>query len=190
MASCTSRTLPFGPTRTALPSFVTRSLLPLGAGPPLIGVGLAAFLECELAAVDPRTFCRDRSDTGAVVPVVVVMGRVPGVVVVTGRAPPGFPAGLAAGCGAGRGAGAACLGGGGGGAGFLSVAAPAMLPNPRNTARIVAVETFLMVLLRIVIVIVSSFLSQSLGLRHVPAARMYYSTLLTFPFVKVTFISL
>ena len=47
-----------------------------------------------------------------------------------------------------------------------------------------------MVLLRIVIFIVSSFLFRSSVPRHVPAARKPYSTLLTFPLVKVTFMSL
>jgi hypothetical protein len=107
------------------------------------------------------------------------MGCAPVVVVVMGCAPtPGFPAGPAgwdaglagcaagrAGCAAGLAGCAAGLGGGGAGADFLSLAALAMLPNPRSTARIVAAETYLMALRRIGIVIVSSFLSQSPGPR-------------------------
>jgi hypothetical protein len=80
----------------------------------------------------------------------------------------------------------------GAGAGLLFSGELAMLPNPRSKARMIAAERFLAALQRIDIVIVSSFLfliSVS-GPRSTPKAQTLYSTLLTFPLFKVTFMSL
>jgi hypothetical protein len=98
-------------------------------------------------------------------------------------APPEFPAGLAAGAAA-LGAGAAFAG-----ASFLSPAALAMLAAPMSAERINAVEPTRRVLRRLAMLIESSFPFQSVG-RAASRLRVHYSTLLTFPLTKVTFISL
>ena len=67
------------------------------------------------------------------------------------------------------------------------VVALAILAIPTNAARIAAAEPFFMALQRICVVIISSFLFEA---RALFVARTHYSTLLTFPFVKVTFMSL
>jgi hypothetical protein len=100
-------------------------------------------------------------------------------VVVPCEAPPLAPlAGLAAGL-----AGAAGLG-----AGFLSSAARARLAAPSNPARIKAAELYATALRRNWMVIVSSVSFPAP--RAILDARSIYSTLLTFPFVNVTFMSL
>lgn len=120
--------------------------------------------------------------------------------------PPEPPEGRAAGAGGlAAGAGWAAGAGLGAGAGFLlSAAELVMLPNPRRRARIVAAAPLRMALRRSCIVIESSFPFQSSGstlhsrsgnLLCEPdcanlAAQAAYLTLLTFPFVKVTFMSL
>lgn len=104
--------------------------------------------------------------------------------------PPKFPAGRAAGAeGACRAGAAACRAGAGAGASFLSLAALAMLAEPRSAERINAVEPTRRVLRRLGMLIESSFSFQSVG-RAAYRLRVHYCTLLTFPSVKVTFMSL
>jgi hypothetical protein len=101
--------------------------------------------------------------------------------------PPEFPAGRAAGA-AGLAAGAA-FAGAGAGAVFLSPAALAMLAAPRSAEKINAVEPTRRVLRRLGMLIESSFSFQFVG-RAAYRLRVHYSTLLTFPLMKVTFMSL
>jgi hypothetical protein len=111
-----------------------------------------------------------------VAPWVVVVVVCVVVVVVCDAPPAGFAGAFAAGFGA-------------AGAGFfVSMAALARLAAPSRPARINAAEPFLMAFGRNCMVIVSSFLFQA----SAPSldARALYSTSLTFPLVKVTFMSL
>jgi hypothetical protein len=96
--------------------------------------------------------------------------------------PPDFGGVFAAGL-AGAALGAALAGG------FLvSVAALARPAAPSSPARIKATEPYLTVLRRECMIIVSSIPFP--GPRSIPDARTIYSTLLTLPLVKVTFMSL
>ncbi len=204
-----SLTRPLGRVRTALPFLVTRSLLPRGAGPLLIAVGWpppgcmpvlpavpgrppAVVIERDPVVVVEREFV-----------VVVVRAPPPLAVgpwlaplavgpcdaappVLAPRAPPPAPppAGLEAGLAAGLAAGAAFAG-----AAFLfSAPALAMPTAPSSPARAIAAEPYLNVLQRSRIVI--CILISVSGRGPLLNARTTYSTLLTFPLVKVTFMSL
>jgi len=188
LASCTSLTLPSERVRTALPLLVAWSTLALGVGVVIAGwlVGGGITRGAGVVVVRGVMAFVVRGSEVVVIrgdEVVVVRGA---VVYVVPAPPPGFPAGLGAGA-AGLGAGAAAGAGlAGAGAGFLLFwAAPDMPPIPIATARIAVAETFL-TFLQIVIEILIPALDEHPN----SCARRCYSTLLTLPSVKVTFMSL
>jgi hypothetical protein len=202
LASCTSLGLPLERMRTTLPLLVTRSLLPLLGGV-LMAALCGATEACAPAppALNPRApiavlFVEGRTPAPPAVGPLVAGWLADGPLLAGWLAdgpaalgpwvapPPELPDGLEE--GAGRDV-AAGLAGAGVDAGFLvSAAAAATAIALRSAPRMIALNPILRVFRLLGILIKSSFLAEF------APSRLHgnYSTLLTFPLVKVTFMSL